>query len=72
VPAAGPGGVSQTVSGTSFASPVVAVEIARRLPKPDAGAARKAVEALAAQAIDLGAPGRDPVFGYGLIEAGRP
>ena len=72
VPAAGPDGASQTVSGTSFASPIVAVEVARRLSKADAAAAHKALQALAAQAIDLGAPGRDPVFGYGLIEGARP
>jgi subtilisin family serine protease len=59
------------VSGTSFATPVVAVELARRLARADPAAARKALDALAAEAVDLGAPGRDPVFGYGLIES-RP
>jgi len=62
---------SHPVSGTSFASPTVAVEVARRLSRPDAAAARRALDALAAEAVDLGAPGRDPVFGYGLIE-GHP
>jgi hypothetical protein len=69
--AAGPEGASQTVSGTSFASPTVAVELARRMSKADAAAARKAVQTLASEAVDLGAPGRDPIFGYGLIES-RP
>ena len=69
--AAGPGDAAQPVSGTSFASPIVAVEFARRLAKPDVAAARKVAQALAAEAVDLGAPGRDPVFGYGLIES-RP
>jgi hypothetical protein len=65
---AGPGGGVQVVSGTSFASPVVAVELARALSRPDAAAAQRALHGLAARAIDLGAPGRDPVFGFGLIE----
>ncbi len=69
--AAGPGDSPQTVSGTSFASPIVAVELARRLSRSDATAARKALQAVAAEAVDLGVPGRDPVFGYGLIES-RP
>jgi subtilisin family serine protease len=68
VPAAGPDGASQAVSGTSFAAPIVSVEVARRLPKVDVAAAHKALQALAAQAIDLGPAGRDPIFGYGLIE----
>jgi len=67
VRAAAPSG-PQTVSGTSFAAPTVAVELARRLPAADPAAARRAVQAVTAQAVDLGAPGRDPVFGYGLIE----
>jgi subtilisin family serine protease len=66
--AAGPGGTSQTVSGTSFASPTVAVELARRLPLADAEVAHRALAAVTAEAVDLGAPGRDPVFGIGLIE----
>ncbi|HEX2817395.1 MAG TPA: S8 family serine peptidase, partial [Phenylobacterium sp.] len=69
--AAGPDDMPQAVSGTSFASPIVAVELARRLSGVDAVAARKAVQALASEALDLGAPGRDPIFGYGLIESRR-
>jgi hypothetical protein len=69
--AAGPDDSPQAVSGTSFASPIVAVELARRLSRVDATAARQAVQALASEAVDLGAPGRDPIFGYGLIES-RP
>ena len=71
VMAAGPDGVSQTVSGTSFASPIVAVELARRLTKADPATAHKVLQALASEAVHLGAPGRGPVFGYGLIES-RP
>lgn len=68
--AAVPGGGYAAVRGTSFAAPIVAGELARALaapdPAPDPVRARRAVEALAAQAIDLGAPGRDPVYGFGL------
>lgn len=59
--------------GTSFAAPQVAAALARALPEPDPAGAARAVQALAAQAIDLGAPGRDPVYGWGLvIDAGAP
>lgn len=55
------------VRGTSFAAPLVAGLLARWQTSPDADAANRAVEALAAQAIDLGASGRDPVYGRGLV-----
>ena len=71
VQAIGSDGGVQVVSGTSFASPVVAVELARRHVRPDPASAQKALRAVVAEAVDLGAPGRDPVFGYGLIES-RP
>jgi minor extracellular protease Epr len=44
-------------TGTSLATPVVAGLLAR-------GAS---LEALTRAARDLGAPGRDPVFGFGLV-----
>lgn len=53
--------------GTSFASPVVAGLLSRSLPAPDSGAALRAVRGLAEGATDLGAPGRDPQFGWGLV-----
>lgn len=62
------GRAGPVLSGTSYASPVVAVEIARRLPSPDREAALRAELELRALAVDLGRPGRDPVFGFGLIE----
>jgi hypothetical protein len=58
-------------SGTSYAAPVVSVELARLLKRPDPEGARKATESLKGQALDLGEPGRDPVFGYGVIGAAR-
>jgi subtilase family protein len=55
-------------TGTSFAAPFAAAAIAaERL----AGAPADVDELrrrLAARAIDLGAPGKDPVFGFGLIQ----
>jgi subtilisin family serine protease len=56
-------------TGTSFAAPFVAAAVvAERMAgvPADADALRRR---LAARSIDLGAPGKDPVFGYGLIQA---
>jgi hypothetical protein len=64
-----PTGTSEVASGTSYAAPVVAVALARKLDRPDALKAKAALQDLERKAVDLGAPGRDPVFGYGLIEA---
>jgi hypothetical protein len=62
-----------TVTGTSFAAPVVTARIARELERPDRAAAHAAFERLKTEALDLGPPGWDPVYGFGLIEAnGRP
>jgi subtilisin family serine protease len=55
------------VRGTSFAAPIVAGLLALNLPAPDTGAADRAVEALAREAVDLGNPGPDPVYGFGLV-----
>jgi hypothetical protein len=55
------------VRGTSFAAPTVAALLAQTLRTPDPAAAAAAVESLAAQAIDLGAPGKDLTYGYGLV-----
>jgi Subtilase family len=70
------------VRGTSFASPLVAGLLAARLgsiaggrdpkPLPDPTAAHAAVASLAREAIHLGSPGRNAVFGYGLIGADLP
>lgn len=55
------------VRGTSFAAPIAAGELARALPRPDPTAAARAVSEVARTAVDLGAPGPDPVFGRGLV-----
>lgn len=60
------------VRGTSFAAPLVAGLLAARLAGPGPAAAREAVAALAQKAIHLGAPGRNEVFGYGLVGASLP
>jgi len=58
------------VRGTSFAAPFVAALLAARLAKPDAAAAASALQALTLAAVDLGPPGRDLTYGYGLVGAG--
>jgi subtilisin family serine protease len=55
------------VRGTSFAAPIVAGLLALNLPAPDKTAADHAVTALAQEAVDLGSPGPDPVYGFGLV-----
>jgi len=61
----------ESVSGTSYAAPIVAAAFARRLSKPNPKQALAAFNALRRQARDLGAPGRDPVYGHGLIDVAR-
>jgi subtilisin family serine protease len=65
--AANPAQSYVVVRGTSFASPIVAGLLAETLREPDKVAAQRAVADLAARAIDLGAPGPDPVYGFGLV-----
>lgn len=62
------GGGTSERRGTSFAAPVVARQLATLLPAPDPASARAALAALAASARDLGEDGRDPVFGWGLVD----
>ncbi len=60
------------VRGTSFAAPTVAGMLAELLSAPDEAAAELAVESLARRAIDLGAPGRDLTYGFGLVLPAAP
>ena len=53
--------------GTSFAAPIVARRAARLLDVPRADAAAQVERRLASEAQDLGRPGRDPRYGYGLL-----
>ena len=55
------------VRGTSYAAPIVAGLLAKRLQEPDRQAAERAVDDLAHRAVDLGAAGPDPVYGWGLV-----
>jgi hypothetical protein len=57
----------RTVSGTSFASPVVAAMIARRLG--DSAGLQDVISELKSEARDLGAPGRDATYGWGALES---
>lgn len=61
------GGGYGVARGTSFAAPLVAGLLAVELREPDPARAVAAVERLAAIAVDLGSPGRDPVYGRGLV-----
>lgn len=54
------------VRGTSFAAPLVTGLLAQYLAD-EACSGEMARQRLIQAAIDLGAPGRDPVYGYGLV-----
>jgi NAD(P)H-dependent flavin oxidoreductase YrpB (nitropropane dioxygenase family) len=65
--AAVPGG-RRAVSGTSFATAVISGALLR-MPACNGGRNPDAMKGqVAAFAQDLGAPGRDPVFGAGLFK----
>src|SRR5262249_9476540 len=68
----GPTATGSYHTGTSFAAPFVTAAVTARLAGGAAPAAGRIVESLARTAIDLGEPGKDPVFGYGLIQAANP
>jgi hypothetical protein len=72
VPAAKPGSGFARMTGTSFAAPIVAANFAALLARPDVKAASAARARLESLALDLGAPGRDPVYGFGELEAPGP
>jgi hypothetical protein len=60
------------VSGTSFAAPYVTAAVGALIARTGAADPARVTTMLAATAIDLGAPGKDPVFGWGLIQAANP
>jgi hypothetical protein len=79
---AGAGAGGRPRSGTSFAAPFVTATIAvaqlrsatgrpeeRVSADPEEGASADPTTLLQARATDLGAPGRDPIFGWGLVNA---
>jgi hypothetical protein len=61
------GGRTVTATGTSFAAPVVAAQLSRRLDAPSREHADSALEALRSGVTDLGAPGHDPIYGWGAV-----
>jgi subtilisin family serine protease len=65
VPAAAAQGIA-AYSGTSFASPYVAALTALDHRRPDQQAATQIRQSLRTNAIDLGVPGRDAIYGFGL------
>jgi subtilisin family serine protease len=62
-----PGGTTVTRSGTSFAVPFVAAALA--LARRGGVGPAEATALLAEAAADLGPPGRDPTYGWGLVRA---
>jgi Subtilase family len=60
------------VSGTSFATPYVTAAVGALIARAGAADPTRVTTMLAAAAIDLGSPGKDPVFGWGLIQAANP
>jgi hypothetical protein len=57
----------RALRGTSFAAPIVARLAALQVQAPAPGAGAQVQASLVARARDLGAPGRDPRYGDGLV-----
>ncbi|MGH6929670.1 MAG: S8 family serine peptidase, partial [Dongiaceae bacterium] len=68
----GPTAPGSYYTGTSFAAPFVTAAVAARLANGMAVDADGIADSLAMTAIDLGPPGKDPVFGRGLIQLANP
>jgi len=68
----GPTAAGSYHTGTSFAAPFVTAAVAARLANGAAADADRIVDWLGKTAIDLGQPGKDPVFGRGLIQFANP
>ncbi len=67
--AADVGGKYSAIRGTSFAAPIVSALLAQSVAAPDLNRSNAALASLARSAIDLGAPGRDLTYGFGLVGA---
>lgn len=65
------GGTQTTFFGTSFSAPAVAGAVALVAGAFPHLTAREIVQILLTSADDAGAPGRDPVFGNGILNIGR-
>ncbi|OYW52955.1 MAG: hypothetical protein B7Y80_17885 [Hyphomicrobium sp. 32-62-53] len=55
-------------TGTSFAAPFITAALAASRAQQPAASSDALVTALQSSATDLGKPGRDPVFGWGLVQ----
>lgn len=60
-----------TLTGTSFAAPVVAAAAARQWQKTPSASREQVLAAMRSSALDMGAPGRDPIYGYGDLNPWR-
>jgi hypothetical protein len=69
LPVVAANGAAALRSGTSYATPFVSAALL--LSVAEEGGPSGAVRRLAAAARDLGPPGRDPVFGWGLVQPAR-
>lgn len=67
VAAASPNGKIAGFTGTSFATPHVTAAIAQCVQRMGRSAGSQCVSVVERSAKDLGAPGRDPVYGFGLV-----
>jgi hypothetical protein len=56
-------------SGTSYAAPFVTAALAVARSREPEKPVAELIDELAGHAVDLGAPGRDPVFGFGLVQS---
>ena len=65
---AAPGGGGKIESGTSFASPFVTAALAQAMAAQPGRASDEAVQKLVGSVHDLGPPGRDDTFGWGLVQ----
>lgn len=69
--AAGSGQGYVSVRGSSFAAPLAAGLLARRMSRPDSAGAAAALAAVARAAVDAGPSGPDPVYGQGVVAVDR-
>jgi hypothetical protein len=60
-----------TIAGTSFAAPVVAAMAARHWRQSSQASREQVLGALRSDAIDMGAPGRDSLYGWGGLDPWR-
>ncbi|HMA12868.1 MAG TPA: S8 family serine peptidase [Steroidobacteraceae bacterium] len=56
------------LSGTSFAAPVVAAVAAQQWRQSPGASREQVLSAMRGNAIDMGAPGRDPIYGWGRVD----